>query len=75
MKSREAKGRKGQKSNRLRENGGWMGAEMQGKREGEEFNEETMILGGSLGVGGGLIFDLSDPSVRVTGLSTEGGLR
>lgn len=37
------------------------------------FNEKTVILGASRG--DGLIFDLSDPSVRVTGLSSDGGLR
>lgn len=35
------------------------------------FNEETVILG----AGDGLIFDLSDPLVRVTSLSSDGGLR
>lgn len=48
------------------------------KKEGNDrekmyFNEEAVILGASRG--DGLIFDLSDPSVRVTGLSSDGGLK
>lgn len=37
-------------------------------------NEETVILE-KCGGGGALSFDLSEPSMRVTGLSSEGGLR
>lgn len=37
-----------------------------------EFNEETGIQGRC--EGGGLTFDSADPSVRVTRLSSDGGL-
>lgn len=84
MSRAEEQGERKTKEQQTEGNRGWREQPQGGKcreKDGEKgkierwlwFNEETMILGASRG--DGLIFDLSDPLVRVTGLSSYGGLR